>query len=180
MTMQKYAYFLMISLGTVYASTPELSNDAPLKNNVLHKLDGMIINGKAINDIIYLYQLLTKMRDELKEIREQELQGLDAHQELRRLKKEFEDSTMQFLHTARAVKKFMLQLIDEWIELHDRHDTLLALWATMPNNNEHEFIKERITNTSMLYDFLSDLRSFLGDLVKSCPKGYNSFTRKQS
>lgn len=179
MTMQKYACFLMMSLGIVYAGAEEVVNNGPLRNKVLHNLDGIIINKDAIHDIILLYQLLTKMINELDGIIEEELQGLDSHQELRRLKKEFEDSTLQFIHIARAVKKWMIQLIDEWALLHNRQDTLLTFWTNMPNNsNEHEFIKEKITNTSMLRAFLTDLRSFLGDLVQSCPKGYNAFVKK--
>ena len=183
MIMHRHLSFLMAfsvlwifnsnAMGTISA------DDAPLKNHVLQKLDGIIINATAINDIVYLYQMLTRMIKELDRVALEEEQGADTYQEFSRLLKEFEDSTLQFLHTARAVKKLMVQLIEEWAVLHDRPDTLLRAWTEMTTNNEHEFIREQVTSTPILHIFLSDLRSFLGDLVRSCPKGYNACARKR-
>lgn len=182
MIMHNHVY-LLLALGTLWAvpctAVDTISaQDAPLKNHVLQKLDGIIINGSAINDIIYLYQLLSRLITELDRVAADEEQGIDTYREFNRLLQEFEDNTSQFLHTARAVKKLMVQLIDEWAEIHDRPDTLLRAWTSMTSNNEHEFIRAQITSTPVLRTFLADLRSFLGDLVKSCPRGYNAFARK--
>ena len=179
MTMQKYAYFFMTMIGASSFATQEVTYSGPLKNKVLHNLDGIFIKEDAIEDIIRLYQWLTKKINELDIVMAEEIKGLDTHHELNRLKTEFEEKTLQFIHIARVVKAWMIKLIEEWAVLHNRQDTLLALWTTMPNSNEHEFIKEQITNTTQLRAFLCDLRSFLGDLVQSCTKGYNAFLRSQ-
>ncbi|MBI2774426.1 hypothetical protein HYX58_00240 [Candidatus Dependentiae bacterium] len=67
------------------------------------------------------------------------------------------------------------ELMKEWAELHNRHDSIIFEWCKHRSGNEEELFHNHIASFKSFDQFCSDVVSFLDDLIKSCPIGYQQY-----
>jgi hypothetical protein len=92
-------------------------------------------------------------------------------------KQDFIKKTEIFVQQIRLFKELVVQLIDEWAQRRNRPDSFLKKWGSIIKD-EHEYFFAHLTQCKDVDIFLSDLKTFLIDLVYSCPKGIQEFKEK--
>ncbi|HEX2977602.1 MAG TPA: hypothetical protein VHO47_00560 [Candidatus Babeliales bacterium] len=67
------------------------------------------------------------------------------------------------------------ELMKEWADLHNRHDSIIFEWCKHRAGSEEELFHNLIASFKNFDQFCSDVVSFLDDLIKSCPIGYQQY-----
>lgn len=160
----------------------------------------MGITGTTIHDLLYLIRQIDMIQKGIKNPQTKELvkkytlsnqryglhdlalmekqlnSGLNPLQQelLETIKDEFLGKTKVFIAQIRLLKKYVVELIDEWCERRNRADSFLLRWNSQTSNEEEEF-HIHVRSFVKLDQFLSDLRLFLTDLIHSCPKAWQDF-----
>lgn len=116
-----------------------------------------------------------KLKKEL-QIRSEELNKC-----LKQAKDHFINSTLGFMKRIEGTKAFVVKLIEESCKKRNINpkDTILLEWANT-NGNEQMVLNEKIKNFKDLDKFLNQVFNFLGDLLKSCPKGFQQYKKNKS
>jgi hypothetical protein len=97
---------------------------------------------------------------------------------LRKVKDDLKKTVTPFMDSARASKRQMLVLVEEDCDKRNNKDCLLLRWAEAPEGDEISMFDDQISSFAILARFCNDLLNFLGDLVRSCPKGREQFVQR--
>ena len=90
-------------------------------------------------------------------------------------KADFIVQSAEFIESGRGAKNIMIVLIQEDCQKRNHMDSLLLEWAQTKEGQESTMFERKITTFGHYYHFLTDLVSFLLDLVHSCPKAETQF-----
>jgi hypothetical protein len=102
------------------------------------------------------------------------MQDLAAHLIL--FKEEFVKAMESLLERLRKLpQRAAHELMKEWADLHDRHDSIIFEWCKHKVGNEEEIFNTHVDSFAKFDQFCIDVASFLDDLIKSCPKGYQQY-----
>lgn len=89
---------------------------------------------------------------------------------------EFITFTEEFVDKTRDTKHLIFKLMEESCKLRDRMNSPILTW-TETNGDEEKVFRKTNKNLRDMDKFFTHLNDFLGDLVKSCPKGYSQFKK---
>jgi hypothetical protein len=95
-------------------------------------------------------------------------------------KADFIVQSNEFIESGRGAKNIMVVLIQEDCQKRNRPDSLLLDWAKTKEGQESTMFEHQITSFGHYYHFLTDLVTFLLDLVHSCPKAEMQFKDRVS
>jgi|SRR5579859_4986189 len=90
------------------------------------------------------------------------------------IRTDFLGKTEGFMKQIRLLKQIVCELLDEWCDRRERQDSFLREWGRMESNEKEEF-NSHINSFAKLHLFLLDLKSFLVDLIHSCPRAWQEF-----
>lgn len=91
------------------------------------------------------------------------------------IKGELGDTVTHFMQQL-IIKTVICDAIEEWCKKSDRNHSLLQVWAST-NKEEFESVYHKIVTARDLNLFLADLKSFLTDVVESCPRAWDEFLK---
>lgn len=116
---------------------------------------------------------------------EQELVGSKHKEDMEKLlaleellthaKADFIVQSSEFIESGRGAKNIMVVLIQEYCQKRNHLDSPLLDWARTKEGQESTMFEHHITNFGLYCYFLSDLATFLSDLIHSCPKAEIQF-----
>ncbi|HRN78562.1 MAG TPA: hypothetical protein PLU71_04935 [Candidatus Dependentiae bacterium] len=154
---------------------------------VRREINTMLVGNKTKNESyvgIYTYEGKQYTITELAAL-EQDTRSLGnthrsrtIHELLDQVKKEFIAKVEPFMERARSTKHQMLILIEESTNKRNKKDNFLLKWADAPEGHEEAVFLKEIKSFTALVAFAQDLLDFLGDLVRSCPKGRAQFVER--
>jgi hypothetical protein len=90
-------------------------------------------------------------------------------------KADFIVQSTEFIESGRGAKNIMVVLIQEYCQKRNHNDSPLLEWARTKEGQESTMFEHYITNFGLYRYFLSDLVTFLADLIYSCPKAEMQF-----
>jgi hypothetical protein len=90
-------------------------------------------------------------------------------------KADFIVQSNEFIESGRGAKNIMIILIQEYCQKRNHNDSPLLDWARTKEGQESTMFEHHITNFGLYCYFLTDLATFLADLVHSCPKAEMQF-----
>jgi len=93
------------------------------------------------------------------------------------VKQDFTQAVVPFLALARGVKGIIVLLIEDSCIKRKRKGSLLHDWAHLEGEDEMDSFNEKISSFGIFKQFCKDLYNFLGDIIKSCPKGFQQFLK---
>jgi hypothetical protein len=125
----------------------------------------------------YTVQELASLEQEVKRTNNDTL-GNKLNILLEQVKKEFIIKVDPFMESARGTKHQMLILIEESTHKRNKKNNFLLKWADAPEGNEETIFLKEVQSFGALEAFAQDLLDFLGDLVRSCPKGRAQFIER--
>jgi hypothetical protein len=193
---------LLLFTSTMLLATPAHIDPIKIKSGVLKVIDGTdFVN---MRQIFYVaHQLFLFLKDGKvvilnPETRKKEVLQLHFAGEVCSLEKllEFErkgidiepsfDEAMDIVMTisdaqleaARGVKKYMMQLLNQWSIQRDKPHSQLLQWGAAKEGTEQELFKRHVNTVEKLYDFCEDLRTFLCDLMETCEKSRKEFEKQ--
>jgi len=82
-----------------------------------------------------------------------------------------------YVEEIKAAKGYMTKIIKNWSEKRECPDTYLLAWAEL-EDNEEEALYQGIRSCRELEIFVTDLSTFLLDLIKNCPKSLKQYNEK--
>jgi hypothetical protein len=116
---------------------------------------------------------------------EQELVGSNRKEDAERLlaleellthaKADFIVQSSEFIESGRGAKNIMIILIQEYCQKRNHNDSPLLDWSRTKEGQESTMFEHHITSFGLYCYFLSDLATFLSDLIHSCPKAEMQF-----
>ncbi len=109
--------------------------------------------------------------------REYDIEKILINAELKKAIATFLLSTEVFVAQIRLFKGLVCELIDLWCQHNNRPDSFLRQWTSM-EANENEELKKNMDTCAKLHVFLTDLNSFLLDLVESCPRAFKDYKER--
>lgn len=123
-----------------------------------------IINGKphSIKDLLFLEESVSLTVQELKPY-------------LEVAKKDLRASVEPFIETIRSVKNQIVELIKESCKKRNLSTSILLRWSEAGDGEEVRIFNEEVISFVRYNEFCTDLLNFLGDLIRSCPKGMAQF-----
>ncbi|MGB8467659.1 MAG: hypothetical protein WCE21_01525 [Candidatus Babeliales bacterium] len=180
---------LPINVPSVFDGTPLGIND--------HKIKQLLYITKKVEDLLYgvldhttnarmgkyvfrsnnqSIQSLTRLEtsDELTE-QEMEMFRPLLHQAI----EDFIKVATPFVAQARGVKIITLRFIDEWAHKHHRTHSYLLDWSREEDGKELDAFRRNVQTFRQLDEFCVDLVSFISDLIRSCPQGWQQFLETQ-
>jgi len=92
----------------------------------------------------------------------------------KQIKHDFIKLTLPFMERMKPVKPFVLKLIKESCDKRDLKETVLNVWGNT-NGNEEAMFNENMKTIREFDKFLEDVSNFIGDLLKSTPKGRKQY-----
>lgn len=175
------------ALQFVDGKYPGVNGDSCIDCLQVRALINKVLRGKRDNSdkksqtFIKIYDFKDK-KVALDDLVEMELEGMnrshpdweDFHRALTEMKDDFLEFTEPLLGEAKMTQEFNLLFIQEWTTKADRKDSLLLNWGQL--NEREELYK---ASASTFRTFCIDLRSFLHDLMYSCPKGRERYKRER-
>lgn len=100
----------------------------------------------------------------------------DLAQLMREIKITFVEIMKPFLARLQSLPvRTTHEIMQEWAELHNRHDSLVMEWSKNRTQNEIELFESYVKSYKDLDQACSDIISFLEDVIKSCPIGYQQY-----
>lgn len=99
---------------------------------------------------------------------------LQLNQLLATMKQDFNNIVSPFLELARGAKGPMTLVISDWCDKRNCPKSLLLNWSSSDDDEMVAFDKS-VTSFVLFDDFCTDLVTFLGDLINSCPKARAQF-----
>lgn len=90
-------------------------------------------------------------------------------------KADFIVQSTEFIESGRGAKSIMVVLIQEDCQKRNRLDSPLLDWAKTKEGQESTMFDHQVINFGLYYHFLTDLVTFLSDLIYSCPKAEMQF-----
>lgn len=175
----------------------------PLHHKALLLLDGLVIDSDVIRSMIHAIQNVRKIQygtrqhgshhrigryvfraephsiHSLIEYEAQKDTDSRLAQELAELfehvKLDFTTLMKPFLTQIHPFKHTVHEIMKEWVELHDRHESFIVEWTKQKHGTEEELFNQTITSFEKFNSFCTDIVSFLEDLIKSCPIGYQQY-----
>lgn len=195
---------ILITITLISSNTPIHANTTqPLHHKALLLLDGLVIDSDVIRSMIHAIQNVRKIQygtrqqgshhrigryvfraephsihsliqyEDQKDITPelaQELSELFEH-----IKLDFATLMKPFLTQIHPFKHTVHEIMKEWVELHDRHESFIVEWTKQKHGTEEELFNQTITSFEKFNSFCTDIVSFLEDLIKSCPIGYQQY-----
>ncbi|OQA36307.1 MAG: hypothetical protein BWY54_00117 [Candidatus Dependentiae bacterium ADurb.Bin331] len=132
-----------------------------------HRIGRYVFRGEkhSIHSLIE-YEMLQDLDSQLA----QELSNLLEH-----IKFDFVILMKPFINQIQGFKHTAHEIMKEWAELHDRHESFILEWGKQKHGSEEELFHQTITSFATFNSFCTDVVSFLEDLIKSCPIGYQEY-----
>jgi hypothetical protein len=197
-----YLFTLFLALSGI--PTTSFSTGVPLHNKMVSLMDGCEIGAEQVYTMIHIIKEIIKRQYGVKKGNERlgmftfsgksvsihslvqlEAQALERNDEnaiselqsiLRQAKDEFVIFMQPFLDNIHEMPRHTTHaLMREWADIHNRHDSLIFEWSKFRQLADDEIFNQRITTFKEVDQFCSDLRSFLDDLIKSCPVAYQQY-----
>lgn len=144
---------------------------------------GHVITTAKTGDFDFKGQKYTLM--ELVDI-EKQIKATNNSQDLQDLNNTFNSAKQSFIKMTEpfigdistpAIKSFMTKLIEESCHERKRHDSYLMSWSRQ-NGTEVGSLNRDMKDIETFSIFCTDLCSFLGDLLHSCPKAVAKYKAK--
>ncbi len=132
--------------------------------------DGTMIGRYLIDGKFYSTKDLTLIENNASESLQKELTRC-----LNEAKKDLHGCVEPFIETIQSVKYQILELIKESCKKRGMDTTILLRWSEAAQGEEAKIFNEDVTSFSLYNKFCTDLLNFLGDLIRSCPKGMAQF-----
>lgn len=132
--------------------------------------DGSMVGRYLIDDQLYSIKDLALIEQDAAESLQQELQHA-----LVLAKKDLHTCVEPFIESIHSVKHQILELIKESCQKRGMNTTALLRWSEAKEGEEPKIFNEEVTSFSLYNQFCTDLLNFLGDLIRSCPKGMAQF-----
>ena len=200
---RKMVLLITMTWQTITMPSAKLLN---FTNPAIHSLDGatFMIDGKAIHDIVVVirktdaihigqkigaktvghYQFYGEKLSikQLAEVEKTDPNNPNLIKILSAAKHDFIETTKPFMDGMEAAKRLILDLIGEFCERRNRHDSIILSWANAKHGNEAEIFSQAVKSFAEFDIFLEDLTLFLKDLINSCPKAreqYKEWYKKQ-
>lgn len=100
---------------------------------------------------------------------------------LKQAKTSFIKSTVSFMRRIEGTKKIVINIMEESCKIRNinKEDTVMFEWANTESGAEEAVFNEKIRSFKEFDRFLDHVFGFLGDLLKSCPKGFKQYQQKQ-
>lgn len=97
---------------------------------------------------------------------------------LKQVKHSFIQSTIQFMKRIEPAKPIVVKIMEESCRIRRiaKNDTVILDWSNT-NGNEEAVLNDRIKSFPEFSKFLNQVNNFLGDLLKSCPKGFDQYLK---
>ena len=193
--MKKLIIYFTLLLSFPLISVISLEKPFRIEHRVINKLDGIkyAMDGLAVKNI---WEVLIKIKDMMSRqftvgtttgnITEISKLEILAEPEIinqiniinKKLKKDFVKSTFKFIAEIQASKHLIFELMKASCDHKNiTNRTLLMRWAQIDGDEEHMF-DITVTTITQMELFLSDLYSFLFDLLCSCPRACNMFKKE--
>lgn len=150
------------------------------RSEILTILDGKLIAEKTRQGL-YTYQGKKYSVRDLAELEAELLKkGQPLSPELRNVleiaKHDFVEKMHKFMEPARALKKHMIIMIEDFCRYYKLENSLLLKWGEAPTEAaERAMFATSITSFDSLREFCIELTLFLKEFVASCPKGKEQF-----
>lgn len=93
-------------------------------------------------------------------------------------KKEFLDTTREFIERITWTKSLVVDLIQQSFAKRKIKKSLCFEWINTPLGKEEEVFATKVKSLKEFDVFLNHVNSFLGDLIFSCPKAFTQFKQK--
>jgi hypothetical protein len=90
----------------------------------------------------------------------------------------FEENSDKNFKDVQESKHLTVTIIRKWSNQRQLPNTFLLEWANVQPGHEKEHFRQHITSFAALNDFLRDLKLFLRDFMRSCPKSLMSYSKK--
>ncbi len=174
-----------------------------LESSILHMFDGIFIDADVIQSIGFIRREINKIligeknsdgllvgryliNGKLYSIRDLILIEENASESLKKelarclhdAKKDLQNCVGPFIDTIHSAKYQILELIKESCKKRGMDTTTLLRWSEAGYGEETKIFNEDIKSFSLYNKFCTDLLNFLGDLVRSCPRGMAQFTTR--
>ena len=193
--MKKLIIYFTLLLSFPLISVISLEKPFRIEHRVINKLDGIkyAMDGIAVKNI---WEVLIKIKDMMNRqftvgtttgnITEISKLEIAADPEIidqiniinKKLKKDFVKATFKFIAEIQASKHLIFELMKASCDHKNiTNRTLLMRWAQIDGDEEHMF-DITVTTITQMELFLSDLYSFLFDLLCSCPRACNMFKKE--
>ncbi|MDR3646271.1 MAG: hypothetical protein P4L22_01880 [Candidatus Babeliales bacterium] len=104
----------------------------------------------------------------------------DIHTALEAVKKEFLDTTQEFIERIAWTKSLVVDLIQQSFNKRKIKKSLCFEWINTPLGKEEEVFATKVKSLKEFDIFLNHVNMFLGDLIFSCPKAFAQFKLKYS
>lgn len=113
----------------------------------------------------------------LEQVNEEEEEEEAMLETLAEIKADFNDIVTHFMQQL-IVKNVICNAVKEWCEKSDRPKSMLKHWAKS-SREEFKDVYLSIKSARSLDEFLTDLQSFLVDVIESCPRAWEEFLEHQ-
>jgi len=99
---------------------------------------------------------------------------------LKQARQNFIKATIKFMERIEPTKGHVIKLIEESCKKRNiaANNTVMLEWANTRPGNEEAIFNDKVKNFREFDKFLNQVFNFLGDLLKSCPKGREQFFAK--
>ncbi len=143
----------------------QTTGEVTIETNGDKKVVILLINSTRVSpqELAQLETTDTYSLEQLKEALEQAIQV-------------FCQLSQQQLESARGAEEYMTKIIQKWCTQRTRNDSHLLEWSKAVGNEEAS-IRENITDFAKFNTFCDDLKAFLQDLMYSCPKCRDQYTK---
>jgi hypothetical protein len=205
MQKKSFLSLMALTLFSLVTSTMPLqaSTNQPLHHKALLLLDGLVIDSEVIRSMIHAIQNVRKIQYGTRQqgshhrigryvfrgephsihslIEYENLKNGDKQltQELAELfehiKLDFATLMKPFITQIQPFRHTVHEIMKEWAELHNRHDSLILEWGNQKHGTEEELFNQSITSFEAFNSFCTDMVYFLEDLIKSCPISYQQY-----
>lgn len=153
---------------------------AKIKEMLLGHLDKVTKKraGKYLyNGTKYSIDGLVSIEEQL--IKDDNTKQLNAiHKCLEDAKREFLDTTEEFIERISWTKSLVIDLIEKSFKARKITKSLCFEWINTPVGKETEVFAKHVKTVREFDTFLNHVNSFLGDLIYSCPKAFEQFKHK--
>lgn len=124
---------------------------------------------------LYSIQGLAALERTAHETNDRELQN-DLENHLVTFRNDFIDVMRPMLIRLQGLpQRTAHELMKEWADLHNRHDSIIFEWCKHRSGSEEDLFHNHVASFKSFDQFCSDVVSFLDDLIKSCPIGYQQY-----
>lgn len=190
MTIKKFIYRFLLLLMMVGSFSLLSSTKDPVTLSLARLADGIFIGPDEINNMCILGQSIYKILDSVtvnnKTWTFEELILAETNNKLSRsfastllnnLTDQFLAVSSKCLEAANASKKQFFPLINQWCHQRNPESQLLE-WAYLAEKEEGSHFRKTVTTLKKFYEFCSDLKLFLNDVIHNCPKAYQLFKNR--